>query len=133
MTTDTESAAVRELLGTYETALNTSDAALAVSLYSSGGVFLPVQGPTSTGPQQLLAGYEAIFAAIRLEVAFTIDDITVDGTTAHALTRSAGHATDLASGTRSPEHNRELFVFDRTPGGWRIARYMFNKPPTGGE
>ncbi|MCM2387630.1 YybH family protein [Streptomyces albipurpureus] len=128
MAEDTQSAAVRDLLTVYERALNASDARLAVSLYSPEGVFLPFDGPTATGAQELLEGYEAIFATIRLEVAFTVDDISVDGATAHALTRSEGHSTDLATGTRSPERNRELFVFDHADGSWRIARYMFNKP-----
>jgi hypothetical protein len=26
------------------------------------------------------------------------------------------------------EENREVFVFTRADGAWRIARYMFNKP-----
>jgi hypothetical protein len=26
-----------------------------------------------------------------------------------------------------PESNRELFVFARKAGTWRIARYLFNK------
>ncbi|GHG36969.1 hypothetical protein [Streptomyces zaomyceticus] len=43
------------------------------------------------------------------------------------MTRSAGHVTVHADGTRSPEKNRELFVLARTSDGWRIARYMFNK------
>jgi hypothetical protein len=26
-----------------------------------------------------------------------------------------------------PEENRELFVFEKIDGVWKIARYMFNK------
>ena len=33
----------------------------------------------------------------------------------------------LADGTWVPEENRELFVFERRQGEWKIARYMFNK------
>jgi hypothetical protein len=49
-------------------------------------------------------------------IAFTIDDLSVDGDVAHALTRSEGHATVLESGDRAPESNRELFVFQRRDG-----------------
>lgn len=119
--------AVRDLLETYATSLKTSDAELAVSLYTQDGVFMPYQAPTATGPQQLLDAYRNIFRLIRLDVGFTFDDITVDGDTAHAMTRSAGQVTVLADGTRTPEENRELFVLNRTGDGWRIARYMFNK------
>lgn len=34
-----------------------------------------------------------------------------------------------ATGNESAESNREMFLFQRTGNdGWKIARYMFNKP-----
>lgn len=123
----TETTAVRDLLDRYAKSLNTSDAAPASSLYTEDGVFMPYQAPTAAGAQQLLDAYQHIFGLIRLNVEFAIDDITVAGDTAHALTRSAGQVTVLADGTVAPEHNREPFVLARTTDGWRIARYMFNK------
>ena len=122
----TDSDQIRELLSTYQDSLNASDAETAASLYGSDGVFLPYQVPTSSG-DEILGAYQAIFGAIKLDVAFTIDDITVDGDTAHALTRSKGNVTVLADGTTTPEENRELFVFGRRHGAWKIIRYMFNK------
>ena len=124
MATDTDQ--IRELLSTYQDALNASDAEGAKSLYGSDGVFLPYQVPTSSG-DEILGAYQAIFGAIKLDVAFTIDDVSVDGDTAHALTRSKGKVTVLADGTTTPEENRELFVFGRRHGEWKIIRYMFNK------
>lgn len=47
---------------------------------------------------------------------------------AYALTRSNGEQTVLASGAVSAESNREVFIFRREDGAWRIARYLFNKP-----
>jgi hypothetical protein len=35
--------------------------------------------------------------------------------------------TVLAAGVTAPEANRELFVFVRESGDWKIGRYMFNK------
>jgi hypothetical protein len=40
---------IRALLTTYERALNTSDAALAASCYTSDGVFMPTTLPTAAG------------------------------------------------------------------------------------
>jgi len=131
MATDTDK--IRELLSNYQDALNASAAESAASFYGSDGVFLPYQLPTSSG-DEVLGAYQAIFGAIKLDVVFTIDDVTVDGDTAHALTRSKGKVTVLADGTITPEENRELFVFRRRDGEWKIIRYMFNKtsaePPT---
>ena len=124
MATDTDQ--IRELLSIYQDALNVSDAEGAASLFGSDGVFLPYQVPTSSG-DEILGAYQAIFGAIKLDVAFTIDDVSVDGDTAHALTRAEGTVTVLADGTTTPEENRELFVFGRRDGEWKIIRYMFNK------
>jgi len=124
MATDTDK--IRELLSNYQDALNASAAESAASFYGSDGVFLPYQLPTSSG-DEVLGAYQAIFGAIKLDVVFTIDDVTVDGDTAHALTRSKGKVTVLADGTTAPEENRELFVFGRRDGEWKIIRYMFNK------
>lgn len=119
--------AIRALLTTYETALNTSDAALAASCYSADGIFMPTTLPTASGDQMETA-YRHVFAAIRLAVVFTIEELVVVGEdTAYALTRSAGEQTVLATGTRSAEANREVFIFRRVDGTWKIARYMFNK------
>ena len=57
-------------------------------------------------------GYRQIFDAIRLDVAFTIDELAVTSDeTAYALTRSNGTQTVLATGDNSPESNREVFLF----------------------
>ncbi|TDZ83182.1 hypothetical protein DE4585_01977 [Mycobacteroides salmoniphilum] len=118
---------VKTLLSTYEHALNNSDAALAASCYTTGGVFMPTAQPTATG-DELREAYEQIFSAIRLNVTFTIDELVIaSDDIAYALTRSKGTQTVLADGTRSAEANREVFVIHKKAGAWKIARYMFNK------
>jgi uncharacterized protein (TIGR02246 family) len=120
-------AQISTLLATYQRALNTSDAALAASCYTADGVFMPTTLPTATG-DELAASYEAIFAAISLDVEFTVDELVVTGdSSGYALTRSKGTQTVLATGSAAPEANREIFVFAQEAGSWKIARYMFNK------
>lgn len=120
---------IRDLLAVYERSLNTSDAGLAASCYAVDGVFMPTTLPTVTGAD-MADGYRRIFEAIRLNVTFAVDELTVTGDdTAYALTRSDGTQTVLATGDESAESNREIFLFRRTDAeGWKIARYMFNKP-----
>ena len=129
--TTSDQKAIATLLDTYERSLTTADAELAASLYAPEGIFMPLFLPTAEG-REILASYRQIFAAIKLEIAFQVDDLSIDGDTAHALTRSEGHVTLLESGTRAPESNRELFVFERHEGDWKIARYMFNKTSPSG-
>lgn len=118
---------IRELLATYERALNTDDTALAVSCYTQDGMFMPTTLPTAVGPE-LAEAYDAVFAAIHLAVVFTIDEVTVfSDTAAAALTRSNGTQTVRATSTTTPESNRELFTFAVEDGRWKISRYMFNK------
>ncbi|MEO8330542.1 MAG: nuclear transport factor 2 family protein [Candidatus Nanopelagicales bacterium] len=118
---------IRALLSTYETSLNTSDAGLAAACYSPDGVFMPTTLPTASGAD-LQSAYEQIFAAIRLEVSFNIDELVIaTDDIADALTRSQGTQTVLATGTESPESNREIFLFAMVSGDWKISRYMFNK------
>jgi uncharacterized protein (TIGR02246 family) len=119
---------IRALLTSYEESLNTSDAVLATSCYAKDGVFMPTTLPTASGAGVRVA-YEAIFNTIRLQVSFTIDELVVASEdVAYALTRSNGTQTLLGDGSESRESNREIFIFVRVSGAWKISRYMFNKP-----
>lgn len=124
----TDQSEIQDLLDIYERSLNTSDVALAVSCYMSDGVFMPTTLPTATGPE-LQGAYDQTFAAIKLQVEFTLDELVVASSDlAYALTRSNGMQTMQASGAQTPESNREIFIFGRQDQQWKIARYMFNKP-----
>jgi uncharacterized protein (TIGR02246 family) len=119
---------IRDLLRTYESALNAGDAALAAACYTADGVFMPTTLPTVSGAA-MERGYAALFAAIRLDVVFDVDELVVaNESVAYALTRSNGTQTVLAGGGQTPESNREVFIFGVEEGAWKIARYLFNKP-----
>ena len=120
---------IRDLLATYERSLNTSDADLAASCYTPDGIFMPTTLPTVTGAH-IADGYRQIFDAIRLDVSFTIDELVVASEDhAYALTHSNGTQTILATDDDTSEFNREVFLFRHTDSdGWKIDRYMFNKP-----
>lgn len=119
---------IRSLLATYQRSLNTSDAGLAASCYTPDGIFMPTTLPTAEGAN-MQGAYRQIFDAIRLDVTFTIDELEIiSDNSAYALTRSNGTQTVLETGDQTAESNREIFVFRHTDTGWKIARYMFNKP-----
>ena len=118
---------IRALLATYEQSLNTADAALAASCYAPDGIFMPAGLPTAKGAE-MEGAYRQIFDAIRLDVAFTIDELEVTSDqSAYALTRSNGTQKVLGSGDQAAESNREIFLLRNIDTGWKIARYMFNK------
>lgn len=118
---------IERLLSEYKNSLNTSNAALAQSLYAKDGVFMPTGAPSAIGSESILKSYEFIFSQIQLHIEFYIDEIVVDGDFAFATTSSKGTTLIRANGQTVPEENRELFVFEKIDNEWKIARYMFNK------
>lgn len=118
---------IEALLGEYEKSLNTSDAKLAQSLYTKDGIFMPTEAPSGVGAEGVLRSYEYVFSQIQLNIVFSIEEIVVEGNMAFAVTSSKGTTLIRATGDTVPEANRELFVFEKVDGEWKIARYMFNK------
>lgn len=118
---------IEALLQEYKKSLNTSDAALATSLYSRDGVFMPTEAPSATGTEQIKGAYEFVFSQIQLNIEFYIDEIVIEGDMAFATTTSKGTTLIHANGQTVPEENRELFVFEKINDKWKITRYMFNK------
>ena len=118
---------IEKLLMTYKESLNTSDANKAVSLYTKHGVFMPSEAPSAIGSANLEVAYTHVFSQIQLNIEFYIEEILVESDIAFATTTSMGTVHINATGDTVPEENRELFVFEKENGEWKIARYMFNK------
>ena len=118
---------IENLLTEYKKSLNASDAKLAQSLYSKDGIFMPSDGPSGIGAENILKSYEFVLSQIKLNIEFYIDEIEVDENFAFATTNSKGTALIHATGDTISEANRELFVFEKIDNDWKIARYMFNK------
>lgn len=125
--TKSEKENIEILLGEYKNSLNSSDAKLAQSLYAKDGIFMPSGAPSAIGSENIFKSYEFIFSQIQLNIEFFIDEIVVAGDFAFATTSSKGTTLIHATGETIPEANRELFVFEKVDGSWKIARYMFNK------
>ena len=123
----TEQSAIEQLLFSYRDALNASDVSNVLPLYTKDGVFMPANAPTAKGQEQLKGSYEFVFKTIQLNIKFFIEEIIVSGDYAYAVTNSKGTALIHANGQTVSEENRELFVFQKDNGQWKIARYMFNK------
>lgn len=118
---------IEALLSTYKGSLNTSDAELATSLYTKDGIFMPSEAPSAIGTENIKGAYEFVFSQIQLNIEFFIEEIVIEGNQAFATTTSKGTVLIHAIKQTVPEENRELFVFEKVDGEWKIARYMFNK------
>lgn len=121
---------IKELLETYERALNTNDLESILGLYGDDPVFMPQHAPALVGRDAVRAGYEQVFATIKLDIRFAVHEIVETGDWAWARTSSAGRTHILAAGAEVAEGNNELFVFRHERGAWKIHRYLFstNRP-----
>ncbi len=126
MTTTPDEQQIRDLLTTYAKALKTGDVERATSIYTDDAVVMGNEMPTNQGTE-IRRSYETNFDLIRLDVEFTLDGLVVDGNIAYGHTQSQGTITMLATDDTVPSSARELLVFARQSGEWKIARYMFNK------
>lgn len=116
---------IPSLIESYEKALNASDTDAILALYGTEPVFMPQHAPALVGRAAVRAGYEQVFAAIRLSVSFRIHEAEEASDWAWVRTSSAGRTRLLAADAEVEEGNNELFVLRREDGEWRIHRYLF--------
>jgi uncharacterized protein (TIGR02246 family) len=121
-------AAIRNVLSSYEAALNASSTDRVMLLYADDGAFMAPNNQSAVGRAALREAYDAVFKAITLKVKFAIAEMVVMSPQwAFVRTNSAGTQKINATGAISPEANQELFIFRRCDDGqWRIARYSFS-------
>ncbi|ENC9777656.1 SgcJ/EcaC family oxidoreductase [Pseudomonas aeruginosa] len=121
---------IQSILQSYETALNANDIDAILDLYGEAPVFMPQHAPALVGREAVRAGYQQVFASIKLQIRFDIHEVEVIGDWAWARTSSAGRTRLLAEDVEIAEDNNELFVFRREHGHWKIHRYLFatNQP-----
>ncbi len=123
---------VKTVLDRYEAALNASDTDAVMKLYEPDGVFMPPYSESAVGASAVHAAYDAVFGAITLSVRFHLAEVVqMASDWAFARTNSSGTTTVHATGAVNPEANQELFIFRKTGGLWKIARYSFSStnPP----
>jgi uncharacterized protein (TIGR02246 family) len=117
---------IKELIKTYEVALNANDLEKILALYGSEPVFMPQHAPALIGRDAVRAGYKQVFETLKLNIRFEVHEIEEAGDWAWARTSSAGRTRILAAGVEVTEGNNELFIFRREGGEWRIHRYLFS-------
>lgn len=85
--------------------------------------------PTATGPAQIRSTLDGLFGAVSLTLRFTPAQIVVaNATSASGTSTSSGTTLIKANGQVVPSAYRELWVFAKENGQWKIARYLFNQP-----
>jgi len=109
----------------YAAGLRWGTADALAALYTSDGVFIRDNLPAAAGTEAVRAAYRQVFATLKLDVAFEIKETEVVGDMAWLRATSRGRIKTLASGVEATESFNEVFIFRRTPTGWKIRCYMY--------
>ena len=117
----------------YAAALRSNNVEALVALYAVDGVFMREDMPAVVGRDALRAAYRQVFATLKVDVAFTIQETEAVGDMAWLRATSKGKIKVLATGVETSNSFGELVVFRREQGEWRIRSYMYasNQPGAG--
>lgn len=117
----------------YAAALRSNNVEALVALYAVDGVFMREDMPAVVGRDALRAAYRQVFATLKVDVAFTIQETEAVGDVAWLRATSKGKIKVLATGVETSNSFGELVVFRREQGVWRIRSYMYasNQPGDG--
>ncbi|MDP2333760.1 MAG: nuclear transport factor 2 family protein [Reyranella sp.] len=113
------------IMDSYAAGLRTNNVEALVALYASDGVFMRENMPAVVGREALRAAYREIFATLKVDLAFTIQETEVAGDMAWLRSTSSGRVKVLATGMESAESFNQLLVFRREAGGWKIRSYLY--------
>jgi len=129
-----DQAAIRDVMASYNAALNGGETTAVLPLYTEDGVFMAPYSQSAAGQEAVRRAYDKVFQELKFNVKFTIDEfVQVAPTWAFVRTNSAGTTAHASTGKTTAEANQELFIFRKGDDGkWRIARYSFSptSPPS---
>lgn len=114
----------------YAAALRSGNVDALVGLYTDNGVFMRENMPAAVGREALRAAYKEVFAALKVDLSFSIQETEVMGDMAWLRSTSKGRVKVLSSGAETVNSFDELVVFRRDQAGWKIRSYMYgsNQP-----
>jgi uncharacterized protein (TIGR02246 family) len=130
-----DQSAIRNVLASYNDALNSGKTAAVLPLYTDNGAFMPPYSESAIGRDAVRKAYDAVFEELKFRVKFQIAELVIMAPTwAYVRTNSVGTTDHHSTGRTTAEANQELFIFKKgIDGKWRIARYGFSptNPPAG--
>ncbi|MFD0795442.1 YybH family protein [Mucilaginibacter litoreus] len=126
MSENKQTAEISKLIAAYTEAINNADHDTLTGMFSENGVLMPQGAPAVTGGLNILAAYQNMLSAFKLQVSYEIDDIGGDDRLAVVRTHSTGSSKIKSSGTVLPVNNKEIFILENMAGQWKINSYIFN-------
>jgi uncharacterized protein (TIGR02246 family) len=118
--------AIKDILRQYGAALSADNVADVMKVYDDDAVVAAPGRPVNRGTAAVSKFYEGLFANADVTLAFTTEQVTVDGNFAYLISHSNGTLKFKDGNPDFNGVNRELFVLRKTDGVWKIAAYWFN-------
>ena len=117
---------IKNLLQTYQRALNEADLDLVRSVYAKDAVILGQPFPTATGIDAILALYADFLSKLDFNVQFDLLEMELTDDLGFIRTRSHGTIVPKGQKPTGSEGNREIFIVKKIAGAWKFYRYIFN-------
>ncbi len=113
------------IMESYAAALRANNVEALVALYTSDGVFMRDNMPAVVGREALRAAYREVFATLKVDLSFTIQETEVAGDLAWLRATSTGRIKILASGVEPADAFNLVVIFRRESGVWKIRSYIY--------
>ena len=114
-----------KIMERYAAALRANDVEALVALFANNGVFMRENTTAVVGREALRATYKKIFATLKVNLKFTVQEVEQSGDIAWLRSISTGKIKVLATGAETDESYNQLIVFRREAGAWMIRSYLF--------
>lgn len=115
----------QKILDSYSRALDANDVEALVGLYTPNGVFMREDMAAVVGRDALRASYKDVFATLKVNLAFKVQEAEQSGDLGWARSLSTGKVKVLASGAETAESYNQLVVFRKEGGAWKIRSYLY--------
>ncbi|HYD07748.1 MAG TPA: nuclear transport factor 2 family protein [Reyranella sp.] len=115
----------QKILDAYSKALDSNDVETLVGLYTADGVFMRDDMPAVVGRDALRASYKDVFATLKVQLGFKVQEAEQSGDLGWARSLSTGKVKVLASGAETTESYNQLIVFKKEGGAWKIRNYLY--------
>jgi uncharacterized protein (TIGR02246 family) len=120
-------AAINEVRGAYNTALNAGDAAAVAALFTDDAVSMPPNAPAAMGKEAIQANLQSRFEQATFEVTITQAEAVGMGEWAYGRGTYTAKITPKAGGAAIEDNGKYLNVLAHQPdGSWKIARHIWN-------
>jgi uncharacterized protein (TIGR02246 family) len=122
---------IKDLLRTYQRALNEADLELVRSVYTEDAVVIGQPFPTATGINGIVSLYTDFLSKLDFNVQFDLLEAELSGDLGYIRTRSHGSIVPKGQKPAGVEGNREIFILKKIRGAWKFHRYIFNAEVAG--